>query len=80
MFKMYGDIIKDQDKRGFIEKVNQTNDANNRVHYFPHHPVNKGFIDHSNYNNLQLFTNGSNKSPSINGCLADYLPMINELT
>lgn len=35
----YDDIIKDQLRRGIIEKVPQDNQATNRLHYIPHHCV-----------------------------------------
>ena len=40
LLKMYGEIIKEQEKRGYIEKVNTTSSQAN-VHYIPHHPVRK---------------------------------------
>ena len=39
LLKMYGGIIEEQEKRGFIEKVNNVSSHN--VHYIPHHPVRK---------------------------------------
>ncbi|XP_053391600.1 uncharacterized protein LOC128554345 [Mercenaria mercenaria] len=36
----YGEIIAEQERRGFIEKVDEDSQAT-RVHYIPHHPVKK---------------------------------------
>ncbi|XP_063406477.1 uncharacterized protein LOC134690407 [Mytilus trossulus] len=41
LFKIYGYIIKEKKKRGFIEKVEETEDEPQRIHYIPHHPVKK---------------------------------------
>ena len=43
MFRMYSDIIKDQERRGFIERVpdSELQETGNQVHYIPHHPVKK---------------------------------------
>ena len=40
LLEMYGAIIKEQEMRGFIEKVNNSN-GHGSVHYIPHHPVRK---------------------------------------
>ncbi|XP_053390231.1 uncharacterized protein LOC128553139 [Mercenaria mercenaria] len=39
--KHYGDIIRDQESRGFIEEVPDTEQPHNSVHYIPHHAVKK---------------------------------------
>ncbi|VDI39827.1 Hypothetical predicted protein [Mytilus galloprovincialis] len=41
MLKVYGQIIKDQERRGFIEKVKDPDISKGIVHYIPHHPVKK---------------------------------------
>jgi hypothetical protein len=38
--KCYGDIIEEQTKRGFIEKVEETK-LTDKAHYIPHHPIRK---------------------------------------
>lgn len=40
LLKCYGEIIKEQEARGFIEKV-QHPDPSDKAHYIPHHPVKK---------------------------------------
>ena len=39
MLKVYADIIADEEKRGYIERVPVESDSANRVHYIPHHAV-----------------------------------------
>ncbi|XP_053402668.1 uncharacterized protein LOC128557990 [Mercenaria mercenaria] len=41
ILKKYGDIITDQEQRGFIEKIDNSADTPSQVHYIPHHPVKK---------------------------------------
>ena len=48
MLKTYGEIIAEQERRGFIEKVSDTDlDRDKQIHYIPHHPVKKRVIDHA---------------------------------
>ncbi|VDI11026.1 Hypothetical predicted protein [Mytilus galloprovincialis] len=43
LLQKYSEIFNDQDRRGFIESVPDTEDDNNKhmIHYIPHHPVKK---------------------------------------
>ena len=41
LLKTYSSIISEQEMRGFIEKVKDTDLESDRVHYIPHHPVKK---------------------------------------
>ncbi|VDI39016.1 Hypothetical predicted protein [Mytilus galloprovincialis] len=72
MLKIYGNIINDQENRGFIEKVETPDETTNRVHYIPHHPVKKRFIDYTDTYNSE--------SPSLNDCLSSTPPQLNKLT
>jgi hypothetical protein len=40
LLKCYGDIIEEQTRRGFIEKVEES-EPTNKIHYIPHHPIRK---------------------------------------
>jgi len=43
--QLYGEIIKKQEQRVFIEKVNDDDgDAGDNVHYLPHYPVKKDSV------------------------------------
>ncbi|VDI39959.1 Hypothetical predicted protein [Mytilus galloprovincialis] len=80
MFRMYGDIISDQERRGFIEKVSDETLTENLIHYIPHHAVKKD----STTTPIRIVYNCSCKansySASLNDCLAEYPPMMNDLT
>ena len=41
LLNKYGDIIVDQEQRGFIEKVDDANIRSDSAHYIPYHPVKK---------------------------------------
>ena len=81
MLKLYGDIIGDQEKRGFIEKIESSDDhSNNRIHYIPHHPVRK----ESSTTPIRIVYDCScrhdSESPSLNDCLSSAPPQLNDLT
>ncbi|XP_060570474.1 uncharacterized protein LOC132728821 [Ruditapes philippinarum] len=79
LLQKYDGIIKDQEKGGFIEKVNVL-PSERPVHYIPHHGVKK----HSATTPIRIVFDCScrqNKnSPSLNDCLESTPPEINELT
>ena len=80
MFRMYGDIKADQERRGFIGKVSDETLTENLIHYIPHHAVKKD----STTTPIRIVYNCSCKansySASLNDCLAEYPPMMNDLT
>ena len=80
MLKLYGDIIKEQESRGFIEKVSHKKENSLKVHYIPHHPVKKD----STTTPIRIVYDCSCKqdkySPSLNDCLCSTPPILNELT
>ena len=43
LLNIYDNIIKDQEKRGFIERVND-DDTTENTHYLPHRPVKKDSV------------------------------------
>ncbi|XP_063420614.1 uncharacterized protein LOC134705828 [Mytilus trossulus] len=78
---MYGDIIKEQERRHFIEKVEETKLPTNRpVHYIPHHPVSK----ESSTTPIRIVYDCSCKdgrdNPSLNECLESHPPVMNDIT
>ncbi|VDI28825.1 Hypothetical predicted protein [Mytilus galloprovincialis] len=80
MLKMYGDIIKDQKRRGFIERVTENGNQSNRIHYIPHHAVKK---DSSTTPIRIVYDCSCHESPhkaSLNDCLMSVPPMLNDLT
>jgi len=78
MLKMYGGIIAEQERRGFIERVNPTSSHIN-VHYIPHHPVKK----ESATTPIRIVYDCSCKQspnvPSLNDCLHSGPPFLNDL-
>jgi len=75
---MYDAIIKDQEIRGFIERVSD-NLERGSVHYIPHHPVHK----ESSTTPIRIVFDCSCKSsadsPSLNDCLHPGSPSVNDL-
>ncbi|VDH93046.1 Hypothetical predicted protein [Mytilus galloprovincialis] len=78
---MYGDIIMEQERRHFIEKVEETKLPTDRpVHYIPHHPVAK----ESSTTPIRIVYDCSCKdgrdNPSLNECLESHPPVMNDIT
>ena len=79
LLKIYGGIIEEQEKRGFIEKVDTISRKTN-VHYIPHHPVRK----ESATTPIRIVYDCSCKQsptvPSLNDCLHPGPPFLNDLS
>ncbi len=78
LLKTYGDIIADQENRGFIERVDpQENEKD--VHYIPHHPV----VKNSNTTPVRIVYDCSCKqspsTPSLNDCLQVGPPLLSDM-
>ena len=67
LLQLYDGIIKEQEQRGFIERVND--DATNDVHYLPHHPVKKDSLTTPIRIVYDCSCRGSGQSASLNDCL-----------
>ena len=81
MLKMYNNIIKDQEEKGFVEKIdNENQDSYGIIHYIPHHPVKK----ESSTTPIRVVYDCSCRanadSPSLNDCLSSSPPQLNRLT
>ena len=76
---LYGDIIADQLKRGFIEQV-EVSHIPEECHFIPHHPIKKD----STTTPLRIVYNCSCRQsptqPSLNDCLQVGPPFINDLS
>ena len=75
----YSGIIEEQEKRGFIEKVEENTEAA-KVHYIPHHAVKK---DSATTPVRIVYDCSCRQSPnhaSLNDCLMSTPPAINDLT
>ena len=77
LLQLYDGIIKEQEQRGFIERVND--DATNDVHYLPHHPVKKDSLTTPIRIIYDCSCRGSGRSASLNDCLTVGPPFLNNL-
>ena len=41
LLQVYGDIISEHERRGFLEKIPECDQPESKIHYIPHHPVRK---------------------------------------
>ena len=70
LLQMYGEIIADQERRDFIEKVtDNTPDPDRRVHYIPHHGVRKDSATTPIRIVYDCSCRQNSDSPSLNDCL-----------
>ena len=79
MLKKDGENIAEEEKRGVIEKVDESSQTSERVHYISHHPVRK----ESSTTSIRIVYDCSCKQssgvPSLNDCLESTPPIFNEL-
>ncbi|VDH95444.1 Hypothetical predicted protein [Mytilus galloprovincialis] len=80
MLKKYGNIIQEQERRGFIERVDETAETQEKIHYIPHHPVQKESSTTPIRIVYDCSCRQSPNSPSLNDCLLDIPPKLNDLT
>ena len=82
MMVMYDKIIKDQEQRGFIEKVETHGETKteNLIHYIPHHPVKKDSATTPVRIVYDCSCRENSHQPSLNDCLMNNPPELNELT
>ena len=77
LLQLYDGIIKEQEERGFIERV--YDDATPDVHYLPHHPVKK----ESATTHIRVVYDcsccGCSNSASLNDCLMVGPPFLNNV-
>lgn len=78
LLHLYNNIILDQEKRGFIERLPSDHQRSN-VHYLPHHPVKKDSVTTP----IRIVFDGSCRqekgSVSLNDCLLVGPPFLNDL-
>ena len=78
LMKSYNEIIKEQERRGFIEKIS-SEPTSGQVHYIPHHHVRK----ESNTTPIRIVYDCScrmsEKHPSLNDCLEVGPSLVNDL-
>ena len=76
--KTYGEIISDQVKRGFIERVTESEIPHN-CHFIPHHPVKKDSTTTPIRIVYDCSCRQSPSHPSLNDCLQVGPPFMNDL-
>ncbi|XP_053373003.1 uncharacterized protein LOC128546473 [Mercenaria mercenaria] len=76
ILQKYGDIIKDQETRGFIEKVDETIVPQHQIHYIPHHGVKKDSVTTP----IRIVYDCSCRQPSLNDCLKSTPLELNGIT
>lgn len=81
LFKTYGEIIDEQERRGFIEKVDikETETPKRNVHYIPHHGVEKDSLTTPVRIVYDCSCRQSKADPSLNDCLLSTPPQLNNL-
>ena len=78
--KTYNQIIKEQERRGFVEKVSSTLQlGNGQAHYIPHHHVRKESSTTPIRVVYDFSCQMSNNHPSVNNCLEVGPPLVNDL-
>ena len=80
LLQMYGEIIADQERRDFIEKVtDNTPDPDRRVHYIPHHGVRKDSATTPIHIVYDCSCRQNRDSPSLNDCLESTPPQLKDM-
>ena len=80
LLQLYDGIIKEQEQRGFIERVDDGDDAAaTDVHYLPHHPVKKDSVTTPIRIVYDCSCRGNNRATSLNDCLTVGPPFLNNL-
>ncbi|XP_052221173.1 uncharacterized protein LOC127837788 [Dreissena polymorpha] len=78
--RAHGDIIAEQERRGFIERVPLGQESAEQVHYIPHHPVEKESSTTPIRIVYDCSCRQSRDSPSLIDCLKSTPLALNELT
>ncbi|XP_069115378.1 uncharacterized protein [Argopecten irradians] len=80
MLKHYASIIYEQEQRGFVEKVENDQITSGKVHYIPHHPVKKDSSTTPIRIVYDCSCQQSKDKPSLNDCLRNDPPLLNDIT
>ena len=79
LLKTYSSIIAEQEMRGFIEKVKDTDLESDRVHYITHHPVKKDSSTIPIRIVYDCSCRQSADSPCLNDCLESTPPEVTDI-
>ena len=80
LLQVYDNIINEQEKRGFVEKVPECDQPKSMIHYIPHHPVRKESATTPIRIVYDCSCKSSSDSPSLNDCLMSTPPKLNDIT
>lgn len=80
LLQKYGEIINEQERKGFVEKVPQTEESRVDVHYIPHHAVRKDSMTTPIRIVYDCSCRQTGDQPSLNECLESTPPQLNDLT
>ena len=80
LLKTYSSIIAEQEMRGFIEKVKDSHQESDRVHYIPHHPVKKDSLATPIRIVYDCSCRQSADSPCLNDCLESTPPEVTDIS
>ncbi|XP_052245627.1 uncharacterized protein LOC127854603 [Dreissena polymorpha] len=80
ILQKYAQIIEEQERRGFIEKVAEDSQPSQQVHYIPHHGVKKDSLTTPIRLVYDCSCRQARESPSLNDCLESTPPILNDLT
>ena len=78
LLKCYGDIIEEQTKRGYIEKVEETK-LTDKAHYIPHHPIRKESTTTPARIVFDCSFHSSPNLPCLKDCLLTGPPFLNDM-
>ena len=80
LLQVYNNIIREQERRGFIENVPDCDQPSSKIHYIPHHPL----IKESSTTPIRIVYDCSCKlsptSASLNDCLIHTPPNLNDIS
>ncbi|XP_053388749.1 uncharacterized protein LOC123533693 [Mercenaria mercenaria] len=80
IFQKYSEIIQDQERRDFIEKVDENEQQPDRMHYIPHHAVKKDSATTPIRIVYDCSCQETSQKPSLNDCLDSTPPTLNDLS
>jgi len=80
MLQQYSEIIAEQKRIGFIEKVDMFQPKTATVHYIPHNPVRKDFCTTPIRIVYDCSCKHTPDPPSLKDCLQSTPPVLNDLT
>ncbi|XP_061168132.1 uncharacterized protein LOC133177057 [Saccostrea echinata] len=79
MLIKYGEIIAEQERRGFIEKVDSKLPTNRKVHFIPHFPVKKDSVTTPVRIVYDCSCHETPNTASLNDCLMNIPPQLNDI-